>query len=74
MTQRNGHDRHDRHDRLLTPDEAAAMLGVQAQTLAVWRSNKRYSLPFVKVGSYVRYRESDIEDWLDERTVRHTTD
>ena len=41
---------------LLTRAEAAAYLGVKAQTLSVWATAKRYDLPFIKVGSLVRYR------------------
>ncbi|MGD0900813.1 MAG: helix-turn-helix domain-containing protein [Thermoguttaceae bacterium] len=55
--------------RLLTRSEAAAFLGVKSQTLAVWATTKRYCLPMVKVGSRVRYRLSDIEAFLQSRTV-----
>jgi excisionase family DNA binding protein len=54
---------------LLTREEAAAFLGVKAQTLAVWHSTHRYNLPMVKVGSKVRSRRSDLEKWLADRTV-----
>ena len=56
-------------DRLLTPAQAADMLAVKAQTLAVWRSSHRHGLPYVKVGSAIRYRLSEIEQWLQARTV-----
>ena len=57
-------------NRLLTASETADYLGVQAQTLAVWRSAKRYpDLPYVKVGNSVRYRMADLERWLASRTV-----
>ena len=57
-------------DDLLTPKEAAAALGVKAQTLAIWRCKKRYSLRYIKVGgSLVRYRRRDLERFLNERTV-----
>jgi hypothetical protein len=55
---------------LLTTIEAAEIIGVRAQTLAVWRSQKRYpDLPFIKVGGAVRYRLADLETWLASRTV-----
>lgn len=54
---------------LLTRDEAAEFLGVKPQTLAVWAATKRYPLPHIKVGSRVRYRRSDLERFLDQRTV-----
>jgi len=56
-------------DELLTTQEAAALLGVEAQTLAIWRCKKRYSLKYIKVGGIVKYRRRHIEQFLDERTV-----
>ena len=53
---------------LLTREEAAAYLGVEAQTLAVWRTTGRYSLPSVKVGRLIRYRRSDLDAFLAART------
>ncbi len=37
---------------LLSREEAAAYLGVAVQTLAIWKSTKRYGLPFVKIGGW----------------------
>lgn len=54
-------------ERLLTREEAAAILGVKAQTLAVWHSYRRYPLPVVKVGRAVRYRLADIERFIESR-------
>ncbi len=55
-------------DALLTPAETALRLGVKEQTLAVWRSTGRYPrLPHVKVGRLVRYRESTVEAFPEER-------
>lgn len=48
-------------DPLLTQEQAADRLKVKPKTLEVWRSTKRYNIPFVKVGRLVRYRESVIE-------------
>jgi len=42
-------------DPLLTEDEAAARIRVKPQTLAVWRSARRYGLPYIKCGHLVRY-------------------
>lgn len=53
---------------LLTPREVAKALGVSVRTLAVWRCERRYDLRYVKVGACVRYRRSDLERFLDERT------
>jgi excisionase family DNA binding protein len=54
-------------DTLLTPAQAADFLGVSTNTLACWRSTRRYPLAYVRVGSRVRYRESDIERFLRTR-------
>ena len=53
---------------LLTPNDAADMMQVSIGTLQVWRSTGRHGLPFVKVGNCVRYRRSDIDTWLAQRT------
>ena len=55
-------------NKLLTEKEAAEFLGLTPSALQVWRSTGRYSLPFIKVGFLVRYRESDLYQWLDSRT------
>jgi predicted site-specific integrase-resolvase len=48
---------------------AADFLGVEPQTLAVWRTSGRYGLPFIKVGRVVRYRITDLQRFLEQRTV-----
>jgi hypothetical protein len=56
-------------EELLTSKQAAALLGVAVNTLAIWRCKKRYSLRYIKVGANVRYRRGEIDRFLDERTV-----
>ena len=55
-------------------DEAAAaeLLNVKRQTLAVWRSTGRYGLRYIKVGRCVRYRKSDLIEFLASCTVTNT--
>ena len=55
--------------RLLSRQEAAAILGVKVDTLAVWLSTRKYDLPVVKVGRLARYRYSDLLDFIERRTV-----
>ena len=55
--------------KLLTRKEAAQLLGVRPETLAVWHCLGRYKLPLVKVGRSCRYRLSDLEAWITARTV-----
>lgn len=57
------------HATLLQPKQAAEYLGVSPGTLEVWRSTKRYPLPFIKVGRLVKYRQSDLDAFLESRTV-----
>jgi len=54
---------------LLTRQEAADYIRVKPQTLAVWATTHRYHLRLVKVGTKVYYRKSDLDAWLESRTV-----
>ena len=56
--------------RLLSTEEVAGFLGIAPHTLAVWRSDGRYELPFVKIGRAVRYRLEDVYTYLERRTRR----
>jgi hypothetical protein len=53
-------------EKLLTRREAAEFLGTAENTLAVWACNKRYNLPMVKIGKLVRYRLSDLIDFINQ--------
>lgn len=54
---------------LMTDKDAASYLNLAVNTLAVWRSTKREDLPFIKLGRAVRYRKSDLDNWLNANTV-----
>ena len=54
-------------ERLITPKELSNILGVSESTLAVWRTQKTYPLPYVKVGGRIRYDLKDIDIWLENR-------
>lgn len=54
---------------LVGRQQAADYLGVNANTLAVWASTKRYQLPFVKIGRLVKYRLVDLDMFIATRTV-----
>ena len=58
---------------LLSNNEAARLLGIKPETLAVWRSEQRYEIPYIKVGRCVRYRLSDLENWISSRLMQSTT-
>jgi predicted DNA-binding transcriptional regulator AlpA len=60
-------------ERLMTRNEAAAALGLKANTLAKWSCLKTCGPAFLKLGGSVRYRQSDLEAWLTEQTVKPST-
>ena len=53
---------------MMTTEQAAAYLSVDAGTLGVWRCTRRYAIPFVKVGRKVRYRKADLDKFIRSRT------
>lgn len=54
---------------LLSREEAARYLGVSASTLAIWKCTGRYNLPCVKIGRLVKYRRSDLDEFIAERVI-----
>ena len=63
--------------RVVDPDprlphvQAAAYIGISPNTLQNWRVCGRADrkIPFVKVGSLVQYRRSDLDRWLAKNTI-----
>jgi excisionase family DNA binding protein len=55
---------------LLTNEQAAAYLGLQPDTLCVWRSLKINNIPYIKIGRNVRYRPEDLDSFLASQTVK----
>lgn len=55
-------------EQLYTPVQVSEMLDISVKTLEKWRWERR-NLPYVKLGTAVRYKESDLEVWLDDHTV-----
>lgn len=53
---------------MLTPGQAAEQLNIPVSTLSRWRSERR-ELPYVTVGRLIRYRQIDIDRWVDDNTV-----
>jgi len=53
---------------LINRQQAAAYIGVQPHTLSVWACTKRYDLPYVKVGRNVRYRQQDLDAFIQRNT------
>lgn len=57
---------------LLTPHQTSDIIHVTAETLAVWRSEGRYSLKYVKIGRKVFYDEADVQAFIEERKQSQT--
>ncbi len=56
-------------EQLINTEQVAQVLGVSKAIVANWRRTKvRGGPPFVLVGGQARYRPSDLEAWLRERT------
>lgn len=56
-------------DPLLDTVQAAKEIGVEPTTLEVWRATKRHNIRYAKIGRLVRYRRSDLLNWLSSRTT-----
>ncbi|WP_375447207.1 helix-turn-helix domain-containing protein [uncultured Fibrella sp.] len=64
MTQNNN------NEPLLDRKTAARYLRVSPGTLAVWDCTKRYDLKPIKIGRAVRYRQSDLDAFIEQRLSR----
>lgn len=58
-------------EQLMTLQDVAEYLKVPKSTLYSWRSKNENTGPTegprsIKLGKHVRYRRSDVEDWLTE--------
>lgn len=54
---------------LKTPEQVAEMLQVPLQTIYVWRTRGKGPRG-IRVGRHLRYRDADIEAWLNEQPDR----
>jgi predicted DNA-binding transcriptional regulator AlpA len=61
-------------DDLLDETQAAQFLGSTISTLQKWRLYTSNGPRFLKLGSRVRYRVSDLRQWISDRTVSSTSD
>jgi excisionase family DNA binding protein len=59
--------------KVITTAEAARFLGLSESTLAKMRLNGKGPI-YCKLGRRVVYRLADVEDWLQSRTTRDTSD
>ena len=56
-------------DELITPEQLAEYLSVSVATLANWRIERPLKIEFVKIGSLVRYRRSEVESFIERHSV-----
>ncbi len=56
----------DQLEPLFSPSDVAEYLGVPVKTLYQWRY-LGVGPPALRVGRYVRYRRSDVEQWVQQR-------
>lgn len=54
--------------KLLTMDQASEYLGVSKLTLYGWVSARKLS--YVKVGRLVKFKQDQLDKWIDQRTVK----
>lgn len=59
--------------QLLDRSGAAKFLGVKKNTLALWAMRKKPILPYIKVGRLIRYKLSDLEEFLEQNTKIKST-
>ena len=58
---------------LLSPDELAASIKMSKRTLAKWRCNGR-GPEYVRLGHAVRYRQQDVDAWLEAKVSKNSTE
>lgn len=58
-------------NKLLTRKQAAEFLGVREATLAHWKCTGRYNLPAVKIGRLVKYRITDLVQFIKDGVVSY---
>ena len=58
-------------ENLLTPEQMADKLGVKLSTIRQWCHYK--FIPYVKLGRFVRFRESAVQAWIEKRSVEGRT-
>jgi predicted DNA-binding transcriptional regulator AlpA len=59
--------------RVLSPSDAALLIGLSESTLAKLRLNGN-GPPYCKLGRRVVYRAEDLRAWLESRLAQNTTD
>lgn len=59
-------------DSFLTDHEVAALLNISVATIRRWRRTKE-GPKYYKIGSLVRYKRADIDEWVRSQGVDNAT-
>ena len=59
-------------ERLLTAREVADRLGLTTETVLVWV--RRGELPAIRLGRAIRFREDELDAWLEQRSTDRIAD
>lgn len=59
--------------KLLSQADVAKILGSTVPSLNTMRHQGRLDIPYIKFGNRIRYREEDIEQWIESNIVNHKT-
>lgn len=59
-------------DFMIDQKAMSKVLGISTKTAETWRV-RGFGPRFIKVGSLVRYRKSDIHEWVNSRAVKSTS-
>ena len=56
-------------EKLLTPEEISRVLNVRLSTIYKW--THMGSIPYIKVGKFIRFKEKDIKEWVGKKEVKN---
>lgn len=59
--------------KLLSQADVAKILGSTVPSLNTLRHQGCLDIPYIKFGNRIRYREEDIEQWIESNIVNHKT-
>jgi len=54
----------------MSTKEAAKFLGVQPNTLAVWRSKGINKIPYLRLGRKILYKKSDLIQYIEANSAK----
>ena len=55
-------------EKLLTAKQVSEILEVKPKTVYEWVGKKE--IPYVKIGRLVRFKKSEVFQWIESRTIR----